>query len=88
MVLQLAFVHLRLWVVGRILVEVRQEDSLRVGRLDVFARAAVAMTACANLVVETTVDLDVALAIARGDAMRGFARIHTLSCSVPKIEAR
>lgn len=57
MVLQLAGVHLVLRVVGRVLIHVRHEDSLRVGGLDMFARAAVAVSACADLVVEGAVDL-------------------------------
>ena len=57
MVLQLARVHLVLRVVGRVLVQVGQEDGLGVGRLDVLARAAVAVAAGADLVVEGAVDL-------------------------------
>lgn len=56
-VLQLLWVHARLVVVGRVLVEVGQENGLRVGWFDVFARAAVAVAACADFVVETAVDL-------------------------------
>lgn len=56
MVLQLAGVHLVLGVVGRVLVQVGQEDGLRVGRLDVLAAAAVAVAAGADLVVEGAVD--------------------------------
>ena len=55
-VLQLGRVHLVLGVVGGVLVEVRQQDCLRVGRLDVLARAAVAMPAGPNFVVEGAVD--------------------------------
>jgi len=55
-VLQLAGVHLVLWVVGRVLVEVGEEDRLTVGGLDMLARAAVTVSACANLVVEGAVD--------------------------------
>ena len=55
-VLQLARVHLVLRVVGRVLVQVRQQDRLRVGRLDVFAGAAVAVAAGADFVVEGAVD--------------------------------
>ena len=57
MVLQLAGVHLVLGVVGRVLVQVGQEDGLRVGRLHVLAAAAVAVAAGADLVVEGAVDL-------------------------------
>jgi hypothetical protein len=54
-VLQLARVHLVLWVVGRVLVQVWEEDSLAVGGLDMFSRAAVSVAAGADLVVEGTV---------------------------------
>lgn len=57
MVLQLARVHLDLGVVGRVLVQVRQQDGLAVRRLDVLARAPVAVPARSDLVVEGTVDL-------------------------------
>lgn len=56
-VLHLAGVHLVLGVVGRVLVHVRHENSLGVRRLDMLARAAVAVSACANFVVERTIDL-------------------------------
>lgn len=56
-VLQLRGVHARLVVVGGVLVEVREEDGLRVGGFDVFARAAVAVAAGADFVVEGAVDL-------------------------------
>lgn len=56
--LQLLRVHLRLWVRGRRRVpQVRQQDRLRVRGLDVFPRAAVAVAARADLVVEGAVDL-------------------------------
>jgi len=51
-VLQLTGVHLVLRIVGWVLVQVGQEDGLRVGWLDVFARAAVAVAAGADFVVE------------------------------------
>ena len=54
-VLQLAGIHLVLGVVGRVLVQVGQQDGLRVGGLDVFARAAVAVPAGADFVVEAAV---------------------------------
>lgn len=56
-VLQLAGVHFVFGVVGRVLVQVGQQDGLAVGRLDMFARAAVAVAAGADLVVEGAVDL-------------------------------
>ena len=46
--LQLRRVHPVLGVVGRVLVQVGHEDGLAVGGLDVFSRAAVAMTAGTN----------------------------------------
>ncbi len=55
-VLQLARVHLDLGIVGWILVEVGQEDGLRVRGLDVLARTAVAVSTGADLVVEGAVD--------------------------------
>jgi hypothetical protein len=55
-ILQLTRVHLVLRVIGGILVHVWKEDCLRVGWLDVFPRAAIAMSACADLVVERAVD--------------------------------
>jgi hypothetical protein len=56
-VLQLASIHLILRVVGRVLVEVGEQDRLGVGRLDVLAGTAVAVPAGADFVVEGTVDL-------------------------------
>lgn len=55
-VLQLARVHLVFGVVGRVLVEVWEEDGLRVGGFDVLATAAVAVSAGADFVVEGAVD--------------------------------
>lgn len=57
MVLQLRGIHVVLGVVCGILVHVRHQDCLAVGRLDVFPAAAVAVAACANLEVKTAVDL-------------------------------
>lgn len=54
-VLQLLRVHLALVVVCWILVHIWHEDRLRVGWLDVFSTAAVSVSACADLVVETAV---------------------------------
>ncbi len=56
-VLQLARVHLVLGVVGWVLVEVGEQDRLRVRGLDVFSGAAVAVAAGAYFVVEGAVDL-------------------------------
>ena len=55
MVLQLARVHFVFRVVGRVLVQVWQEDGLGVGGFDVLATAAVAVSAGADLVVEGAV---------------------------------
>ena len=57
MVLQLTRVHLVLRIIRRVLVQVRQEDRLAVGGLDVFARASVAVAAGADFVVEGAIDL-------------------------------
>ncbi len=54
-ILQLAGVHLVLGVVGGVLVQVWEEDRLAVGRLNVLARAAIAVAASADFVVEGTV---------------------------------
>lgn len=51
-VLELRGRHLELWVVSRVLIEIRQENGLRVGWLDVFSRTSVAVSACADFVVE------------------------------------
>ena len=58
MILQLRGVHLVVLLVGGILVEVREKDRLRVRGLDMFSRAAVAVSACADLVVERAIDLE------------------------------
>lgn len=55
-VLQLVLVHFVLGVEGWVLVEVREQYRLRVGRLDVLSRAAVAMAARADFIVEAAVD--------------------------------
>jgi len=60
-VLQLARVHLVLGVVRWVLVQVRQQDRLRVRGLDVFSGAPVAVAARADFVVEGTVDLGLML---------------------------
>ena len=50
-VLQLGRVHAVLGIVGRVLVKVGHEDGLAVGGLDVFSRAAVAMSAGTNFLM-------------------------------------
>ena len=57
MVLQLRGVHFVFGIVGRVLVEVGEQDRLAVRGLDVFSRTAVAVAAGANFVVEGAVDL-------------------------------
>lgn len=56
MVLELRGRHLELWVVGRVLIKIRQENGLGVGRLDVFSRTSVAVSACADFVVEGAIN--------------------------------
>ena len=56
MILQLTRVHLDFGIVGRVLVQIWEQDRLRVGGFDVFARAAVAVAAGADFVVEGAVD--------------------------------
>ena len=51
-ILQLRSIQLVVRLVRWVLVEVRQEDRLRVRRLDMLPGAAVAVSACADLVVE------------------------------------
>lgn len=58
-VLKLVRVHLIFGIIRRILVEVWEKDGLRVRGLDMFARAAVSVSACADFVVKRTVDLEV-----------------------------
>jgi hypothetical protein len=57
MVLHLASVHFVLGVVCRVLVHVRHKNGLRVRGLDMLAGTAVAVSACADLVVERAIDL-------------------------------
>jgi len=54
-ILQLRSIHLVLGIVGGVLVEVGQQDGLAVGGLDVFSRAAVAVAAGTDFVVEGAV---------------------------------
>ena len=54
--LQLLRIQLGLWVVCRVLVQVWEENGLGVGWLDVLSRAAVAVAAGPDLVVEGAVD--------------------------------
>ena len=56
MILKLGWVHLVFGIVGGVLVEVGQEDGLRVGGLDVFSRTSITVSTGADLVVEGTVD--------------------------------
>lgn len=79
MVLQLARVHLVLGVVGRVLVQVRQEDGLGVRGLHVLAAAAVAVPAGADLVVEGAVDFVLLRAEDGGEVAGGGGRKSTLA---------
>ena len=54
-ILQLTCIHLILRIIGRVLVEVGQENGLGVRGLDVFSRAAVAVATGADFVVEGAV---------------------------------
>ena len=73
MVLQLRGAHLVFRVVGRVLVEVGEEDGLAVGGLDVFTRAAVAVAAGADFVIEAAIDLDEREGVSGGMNGRGRA---------------
>lgn len=68
--LQLLCVKLGLGVVGGVLVEVGEQDGLRVGGLDMLARAAVTVAACTDLVVEGAVDLVLLSAEDGGEVVR------------------
>jgi hypothetical protein len=70
--LHLLRVHLVLGVIRRVLVQVGQEDRLRVRRLDVLSRAAVAVAAGADLVVEGAVDLVLLRSENGGEVVRHF----------------
>lgn len=70
MILQLRRVHFVLGVVRRVLIEVGQEDGLRIRRFNMFARTPVAVAACADFVVEGAVDL--------------FVKISLFSCAQEK----
>ena len=75
-VLELTGIHLVFWIVCRILVQIWQEDCLRVGGFDVFSRAAVAMAAGADFVVEGTIDFVLLSAKDRGEVVShdGYAQ--------------
>ena len=87
-VLKLSGVHLVVGHEGRVQVHVWHQDGLRVRGLDMFAGAAVAVTAGSDLVVEAAVDLEKVLAWKWGERVTQSRELHTLSCSVPKMEAR
>jgi hypothetical protein len=76
-ILQLTGIHLVLRVVRWVLVEVREQDSLAVGRLDVLARAPVAVPARPDLVVERAVHLVGLSAEDAGEVVR-----HVVGCGV------
>ena len=77
--LQLFRIQLRLWVVCRVLVQVWKENGLRVGRLDVLARASVSVAAGADLVVERAVDL-VLLGAEDGGEIVGHCGLGCAKC--------
>ena len=52
-----------------------------------FSRAAVAVSACTDLVVERAIDL-VGDVLVKAQAASRCEYRHTLSCSVPKMDAR
>jgi hypothetical protein len=58
MALHLLRIHAVLRVVLRVLVEVGEEDGLRIRRLDMLARAAVTVATSSDLVIEGAVDLE------------------------------
>lgn len=91
-VLGLRVVHAVLGVVRRVLVHVGHQDGLAVRRLDVLPAAAIAMATGADLEVEAAVDLArrpcSALWQQHGGGRGTGSHRPTLSCSVPKIEAR
>lgn len=73
MILQLRGVHPVLGVVGGVLVEVGHEDGLAVGGLDVFSRAAVAVTAGADFLSRWLLAFNIFLSDCRG---RGRAAVE------------
>lgn len=97
-VLQLGRVHAVLGVEGGVLVEVGHEDGLRVGGLDVFAGAAIAVAAGADLIVEGAVDFILLCSEDGGEEVSHFdggARrllfffgVGELGCSVEMTECR
>ena len=73
--LHLLRVHLVLGVVRRVLVQVGQENRLRVRRLHMLSRAAVAVAAGADLVVEGAVDLVLLRSEDGGEVVRHFCGV-------------
>ena len=84
-VLQLRGVQLVFGVEGGVLVEVGQQDGLAVAGLDVLARAAVAVAAGTDLVVEGAVDLVLLRAKDGGEVVglykKGFCQCQICRCS-------
>jgi hypothetical protein len=85
--LHLLRVHLVLRVVRRVLVQVGQQDRLRVRRLDVLARAAVAVAAGADLVVERAVDLVLLRAEDGREVVRHACGVACVRCTM-KVRCR
>lgn len=78
-ILQLAGIHLVLGIVGGVLVEVGQEDGLRIGGLNMFSRAAIPVPACADFIVEGAVDFVLFCAENRGEVAGGIiVLVHAL----------
>ncbi len=87
MILQLTRIHLVLGIVGWVLVQVREQDRLAVGGLDVFSRAAVAVPACADFVIEGAVYFvgfsaeDAGEVVGHGEGVAGRARRREIEAS-------
>lgn len=70
--LNLLRIHLVLWIKCRVLIQVRHQNCLRVRRLDMLARASVAMPTGANFVIEGTVDFILLSTENRSQIVRHF----------------
>ena len=79
-VLELRRVHVGFGIVGGVLVEVGEEDGLAVGGLDMFAGAAVAVSAGTDFVVETAVYFVLFCAEDGGEVAEGRREMLVLRC--------
>lgn len=70
-----------LGIISRVLIEVGHENGLRVRRLDVLARAAIAVAAGADFVVEGAVDL-VLLRAEDGGEIVGHGQVYAKSFAI------